>query len=132
MKKAVCLILAILLLLSVCACSRFTDGGDEDGTVGETEKDKVYDAIEIRRMITEATDKKYTTIGGNSIKRVSIDITNLERVSAKEYIANGTITKTDVYGTKWTNRFDCTITKHEGDEWSAGSFEYKDDHWTKE
>lgn len=132
MKKVVCLTLAFILVVSLCACGALTGSGEgTNKTPEKSEREKVYEAIEIRRMATEATDKRFSTIGDNAINRVSVNITNLEKVSDTEYIANGTITKTDIYGTQWNNRFDCKITTSDGEEWSAGSFTYKDDKWTK-
>ena len=132
MKKVICLSLAFILAFSLCACGMLTESGDNSNKTPEkSEIEKVHEAIEMRRMVTEATDQRFTTIGDNAINRVSVNITNLEKISDTEYIANGTITKTDVYGTQWKNQFDCKITTSDGEEWSAGSFVYKNDKWTK-
>lgn len=132
MKKVICLSLALILAVSLCACGSLTgNGGSASETPEKSETEKVYDAIEIRRMATEAADKKFSTIGDNAIKSVSVNVTNLEKVSDTEYVANGTVTKTDIYGTKWNNQFDCKVTTSDGEEWSAGSFAYKNDKWSK-
>lgn len=131
MKKAIGILLVFCLCIGLCACGMNEDNSSGE-TQGKSEREKVEWAVEIRRIAMEASDTKFgTTIGDNEIKSVSVSITNMEKLSDTEYIVNGRITKTDVYGTKWNNTFDCKVTSSDGEEWSAGSFQYKSDSWTR-
>ena len=49
-------------------------------------------------------------------------------VSDEEYRVSGAMTMIDVYGTRWSNSFDCKV-KKSGDSWSAGMFSYAFTEW---
>ena len=132
MKKTIAILLAFCLCVGLCACSTNTNYSKYGENTEKSEYEKVHDAVEMQRMVTEATDKKFSTIGGNQINSVRITITNTEKISDTEYVVNGRITKIDVYGTSWNNTFDCSvITSDNGESWDAGRFQYKSDSWTK-
>ncbi len=132
MKKTIAFILALYLCIGLCACSTNTNDSKYSTNNEKSEYEKVHDAVELQRMVTEATDKKFSTIDGNQINSVRVAITHTEKISDTEYIVNGKITKIDVYGTSWNNTFDCSVTTSDnGESWDAGRFQYKSDSWRK-
>ncbi len=133
MKKLLAILLVFTMCFGLCACELATLGSGKETTEPQkSEEEKVWDAVYIQERATEAVDSRFTTIGGNAIKSVSTNITNIKKVADDEYLVNGTITKTDVYGTRWNNQFDCKVTSSDdGETWHAGSFEYKSSSWTK-
>ncbi len=47
-------------------------------------------------------------------------------------MVSGKMVMTDVYGTEWSNNFDCNVVSDgTGEKWTAGSFKYTGDKWTK-
>ena len=135
MKKIIAMLLAVCLCVGLCACSAplidHAEGNSKAESKEKTETEKVHDAVELRRMITEASDKKFSTIGDVGITSVRITITNTEKVDDWEYMVNGQITKIDVYGRPWRNYFDCTVMgDEESGEWVAEAFEYLTKSWS--
>ena len=141
MKKTIAILLVVCLALGLCACTKAASGGKNDGKSSEkTEIELVHDAVELRRVTTEVVDRTGTTIGSGLIKSVQITITNTEKVDDLEYMVNGQIIKTDVYGRKWLNYFDCTVVGDEGEDaswdtekntitWDAEEFDYLKSSW---
>ena len=124
-KKISCLFLVIMTLFIFSACS----GGlaDTDSTSSETsETDKVRSVVQTRG----AMEYWSGTIGGKELTRSAAIITNVKKISDTEYLVSGKVNMLDVYGTWWTNTFDCEVTKY-GDDWRAGSFDYTSNKWTK-
>ena len=123
-KKILCLMLAALAVCSLCACG---SGSNSSSTKEKTPEQQVRSAVETRGMI----EYFGSTIGGNELKRSSATITNVKQVSDTEYRVSGKIVMTDIYGTNWSNTFDCNVTQKSDGSWSAGSFEYTSKNWTK-
>ena len=132
MKKIIAMLLAVCLCVGLCACSAsLIDHAEGNKSKEKTETEKVHDAVETQRIITEGLDRLGTTISSGRIKSVRINITNTEKVDDWEYMVNGQITKTDVYGRQWLNYFDCTVIGDEDDGgWDAEEFEYLYDSWS--
>ena len=134
MKKIIAMLLAVCLCVGLCACSAplidHAKDNSQKAPEEKTETEKVHDAVELRRMITENLDKMGTTIDSGRIKSVRINITNTEMVDELEYLVNGQVTKTDVYGRQWQNYFDCTVLYDKNDGgWDAEEFDYLHDKW---
>ncbi len=123
-KKTLCLILAVLTACSLCACG---NGSNSSSTKEKTPEQQVRSAVESRG----AVEYFGSTIGGNELKRSSATITNVKQVSDTEYRVSGKIVMTDIYGTNWSNTFDCKVTQKSDGSWSAGFFEYTSKNWTK-
>ena len=123
-KKILCLMLAVLAVCSLCACG---SGSNSSSTKEKTPEEQVRSAVTSRG----AFEYYGSTIGGNELKRSSVTITNLKQVSDTEYRVSGKIVMTDVYGTNWNNTYDCKVTQKSDGSWSAGSFEYTSENWTK-
>ena len=119
-KKTLCLILALVTICSLCAC-----GGSK--TTEKTPEELVRAEVESKGYIAYVG----YTIGGNELKSSRAAVTNIQRVSDTEYIVNGKVTMNDVYGTAWTNTFDCEVEQDSDGDWSASKFEYTDDSWSK-
>ena len=119
-KKILCSVLAVVTMLSLCACGSSTSG------TSKTTEDQVREAVESRGRVVHIGSK----IGDNELNSSNVNITNVKKISDTEYLVSGKIVMTDVYGTAWNNTFDCEVTK-EGDEWSAGSFEYTNSSWRR-
>ena len=122
-KKVLCLVLVVLTICSLCACGA---GSSSSGSKPKSETEQVRSAVEVSGRIAYFGK----SIGGNEIKSSSANISTVTKVSDTRYKVSGKMTMTDVYGTKWTNNFDCTVDKS-GDSWSAGSFKYTSNNWTK-
>lgn len=119
MKRVVCLFIAFLFIFSLVSC--------ENSEVKTTE-DKVRECV-INRGAMEWLGLK---IGGNEIRTSSATITNVRKVSEKEYIVNGKMQMTDIYGNVWTNTFDCTVESIDGENWILpDGFSYKSVNWVK-
>lgn len=123
-KKILCLMLAVLAVCSLCACVR---GINSSSTKEKTPEQQVRSAVESRGMLEYFS----STIGGNELKSSSATIANVKQVSDTEYRVSGKIVMTDIYGTNWSNTFDCKVTQKSDGSWSAGSFEYTSKNWTK-
>lgn len=124
MKKInliVWLLLSLLMLTSLCACKGAGDG------------DSVPVDHKIRAAVMSRADFEYygASIGGNELKSSTATISNIKKVSDTEYKVSGKIIMTDVYGTKWSNNFDCEVTTSNGEKWVAGSFNYTSGKWNK-
>ena len=118
-KKALCLILTLITLCSFSAC------GSE--TTVKTPEEQIRAAVKNQGYIEFIG----STIGGNEIRSSDAHVTNIKRISDTEYIVNGKVVMTDVYGTAWTNTFDCEVEQDSDGDWDVGSFEYTSDKWTK-
>ena len=122
-RSIVCLFLALLMLGSLFACG----SNDSSGGKSESVEDKVRNAVTFR-----ATSEYYgSSIGGNELKSSSATISTVKKVSDTEYKVSGKMVMTDIYGTQWSNNFDCKVTTSDGEKWSAKSFEYTSDNWSK-
>ena len=115
LKSVVCLFLALLMLGSLCAC----------GNSGSTE-DRVRSVVEIHAT------REYlgSSIGGNDLASSRATISNVRKVSDLKYIVSGKMVMTDIYGTKWSNNFDCTVTSSDGETWST-NFRYTSNTWSR-
>ena len=122
LKKILCLLLAICMICSLCACG----GGNADEPKEKTPEDEVRSAVRARG----ATAYFGSSIGGNELKSSNATISTVKKVSDTEYRVSGKIVMTDVYGTEWNNTFDCTVTKS-GDSWYADSLDYTNSSWSK-
>ena len=121
-KKVLCITLALLAVVGLCSCG----DSSSDGQGEQSEEQQVRSAVESRLR----TAYFGSSIGGNELNSSSGTITNVKQVSDTEYAVSGQIVMTDIYGTKWNNTFDCTVTKR-GESWSAGSLEYTSSSWKK-
>ena len=117
-KKILCLLLAMIMLLSLCACG------------GNNKKAKTPEE-EIRQKVETMAAIKYigSTIGGKELKSSRASVSTVRKISDTEYLVSGKITMMDVYGTNWNNTFDCTVEK-DGTDWDVGSFDYTSENWT--
>lgn len=121
MKKWLCLLLVFLLILPlVCAC------GSKSSQV-ETDEDKVRSKVNARLTFAYYGN----AIGGNELKSSTGTISTITKVSDSKYKVSGKVEATDVYGTVWTNTFDCIVTKNTDGTWSAGALEYTNQSWSK-
>ena len=120
-KLIICLLLVFATLGTLCAC-----GGNSE-TKPESVEDKVRDAVTYKARL----EYFGSAIGGNDLKSSSATISTVKKVSDTEYKVSGKMVMTDVYGTRWSNNFDCKVTTSNGDSWSARSFEYTGSKWTK-
>lgn len=130
MKKILAIFFALsILTCCLCGCgSSKLNGGSVTESKTETAESKVRTEVE-RRLRLEFLGG---TIGGKELKSSSGRITNIEEKSSKEYLVNGTIIMTDVYGTEWNNMFDCIVkTYDDGETWDIYSFDYVNDRWSK-
>ena len=121
LKFVVCWLLVFVTLGTLCACS--------ENAIGESKsvEDKVRDAV-----YTRATMAYYgSSIGGNELKSSRATITNVKQISDTEYRVSGKMIMTDVYGTQWSNYFDCKVTTSDGEKWRAKSFEYTGSNWSR-
>jgi len=131
MKKILTLILTLCICLGMSACNTVVSNSNNFPRE-KSEREKIEEAIENRRLADEILDRKFgSKIGDYEINSHSISITNMEKLSNTEYIVNGRVTLTDIYGTKYSNTFDCKVTSSDGENWHAGDFRYKNDYWTK-
>lgn len=125
MKKAACLLLVFAMILSsvfvFCGC------GDNSSTYKKSDEQRIREKVEFWGNYYEYKSK---TIGGNELKSAQTHVTNLKKVSDKEYEVSGRIVMYDIYGDGWQNTFDCTATLW-GDEWAISSFTYTSNSWTK-
>ena len=122
LKKIMCLLLTVCTICTLCACG----GRQSDEAKENTPEEKVRSAVTVRGKLAYYG----STIGGNELKSSDATITTVNKISDTEYRVSGKIVMTDIYGTKWSNTFDCKVTKI-GDSWSAASFEYKSSSWSK-
>ena len=135
MKKTVKILALFLAIISitalVCACGNSSTGNSNTSQSKATESE--VDAVETKVKTKGLFEYYGTSIGGNEIKSSEVTITNTKRISSNEYLVNGTMTMIDVYGTRWKNTFDCTVTRSTGStSWSAGTFEYRSKSWSKD
>lgn len=133
-SKRIIAFFAILIILGTflvsCGGSKKTHG-KEAATKEPTEEEWVRSAVEERSYIAFFGK----AIGGNELKSSGAQITNIKKISVREYKVSGTMVMTDIYGKNWRNNFDCSVTRKEKAEagenpWVANSFEYKSDNWS--
>ena len=122
-RSIVCLFLALLMLGSLCACG----SNDSSGSKSESVEDKVRSAVTSRASL----EYYGSSISGNELKSSSATISTVKKVSGTEYKVSGKMVMIDIYGTKWSNNFDCKVTTSDGENWSAKSFEYTSNNWSK-
>ena len=118
-KMALCLILAILTVCSLCACSK---------------PQPIEERIESAVLMRGAQESVGVTIGGIEIRNSTTTVTNIKKISETEYFVNGRITMYDIYGDSWSNTFDCTVRQEEtpsGKIWKSDPFEYTNTNWSK-
>lgn len=119
MKKIICLFMLLLMVLPVISC-----------TVGESKSDDelVREAVHLK-MITAHYG---LTLGGVELVSSEPTITHVEKVSDLKYKVSGTIILKDKYGTKWSNTFDCNVTRESvNDEFVAKLPMYTNDKWSR-
>lgn len=121
-KSIVCLVLVFLILGSLCACGDVGDSKDE----GESVEGK------IRNAVTSKASLEFfgSAIGGNELKSSKATVSTVRKVNETEYKVSGKMVMIDVYGTEWSNNFDCEVTLSAG-EVKVGSFEYTGSKWNK-
>ena len=124
-KYVICWLLIIVTLGTLCAC--IGDNDNSSSNKGESVESKVRSAVTSKGMI----EYYGSSIGGNELKSSDATVSTVKKVSEKEYRVSGKMVMTDVYGTKWSNNFDCKVTSSNGEDWRAGSFEYTGTNWTK-
>ena len=93
MMRILCFALVLVMLGSLCAC------GGGSSKQEESVEDKVRSAVTSKASLEYFGNK----IGGNELKSSSATVTNVKKISEKEYNVSGKIEMTDVYGTKWNN-----------------------------
>ena len=122
-RSIVCLFLALLMLGSLCACG----SNYSFGSKSESVEDKVRSAVTSRAI----SEYRWRSIGGNELKSSSATISTVKKVSDTEYKVSGKMVMIDIYGTKWSKNFYCKVTTSHGEKWSAKSFEYTSNKWSK-
>ncbi len=133
---ALCILLAILG--AMLPDSSNSDSANETKVVSTTkeEKQKKANPKKDEKMVREAVVSAGVragvgkAIGGNDIKFSEATVTNVERVTDDLYRVNGKICMTDIYGTKWENRFDCEVIRA-NNSWLAEPLQYKSENWIK-
>ena len=124
MKYVICWLLVIVALGTLCSCSK--NAGNESQT--QSVEEKVREAVEAQGIL-EFYGK---SIGGKELKSSSATISTVKKISDTEYKVSGSMIMTDVYGTNWSNNFDCTVKSSDnGNTWDARSFKYTGDNWNK-
>lgn len=127
MKKFVKIIVLFLAVISIgsflCACGTGAGKSNE-----KSEIEAVRSAVEAKGMFAYMG----STIGGNDLKSSEVTITNTQQDGPNKYIVNGKIVMIDIYGTRWSNTFDCEVTRYDSNsEWSAGKLEYRSNSWNR-
>ena len=124
MKKAISIIMIFILIFSMISCNN-----PSESNKSETEEDK------IRSAVTRSAQVEFygNAIGGNELKSSYATISTVRKNSENEYLVSGRMTMVDVYGTYWTNNFDCKVKKSESlDKWIvSGGFNYTSSNWSK-
>ena len=117
--------LCCVMMLTLCAAA--TACGSKEPV--KSTSDLVRDAVKYSGM----TEYIFKSIGGNEIKSSMPEISTLKEISDTEYRVSGSMIMTDVYGTRWKNNFDVTVTYDETNQkWKAGSFNYTGNNWIKQ
>ena len=131
MKKVLSVILTIFMMFSigtmVAGCTSAENSTSQ--TQELTDSEKVRNAVKGKALM----QYMFYSIGDNKLKSSDATITNLDWNSDKTICTvSGKMKMIDVYGTHWTNNFDCIVTYSEStDKWTAGSFNYKSQSWSK-
>ena len=120
MKKLITFILVLSVAVSFIAC------GEEENE-GLTELDHVYNAVYAKGV----TWYMAYTIGGKELKSSKVTITSYKKVSDTQYNVYGKIYATDLYGTQYSNTFDCTVSWNDT-KWKTSSFKTNSSTWSKE
>jgi len=120
LTKVVCWLLLLVTIGTFCACSG-------EGSKEMTVEERVESAINARGL----AEFRLYSIGDNELKSSTPTITNMKKISDIEYHVSGKMVMTDIYGTKWTNTFDCKVTQGEDSVWVAHAFEYTSKSWNK-
>jgi len=111
MKKIISLLLAMLLIFSLCACS------SSEGS-GNSEEDKVISAVESRAIVEMTLG--YETNGVPQITTASV-----EEVSENKWEVSGKITVNDKYGDSYTGTYDAVVEYNpETDDASVVDFDH--------
>ena len=119
MKKTLSLCLALLMCLSICACSN-TSSKEEDKP--KTEREIVLEKIEqIGRV-------EYTiwTINNNKLKSSTITVATLEKTEDNLYCAYGKIVFVDVYGDTYEKNVELSLTQNYNGWWELKSIDIED------
>ena len=122
--RVLCLLLVILTVGSLCACSG--GNGNSSQTPAQTPEQEVRSCVEHRGRVAYML----RTIGGNELISSQATVTNVKKISDTKYEVSGRIVMTDVYGTQWSNTFDCEVNKYT-DSWSCSSFDFTNSNWQK-
>ena len=145
LKKWIALLLCVLILCGTVTalngCSKKSpEQSEEEPEVETTESDET----KARKAVFEKAEQWCWshTIGGKDLNSSFAQITNMRAVRNSNYytigyVASGVFTATDIYGTKYTNTFDCTVERVQlqsgsfsrDDKWEAGDFEFKSTYW---
>ena len=134
MKRIISFVLALTMILTLCACGSPASSEENpqettSETAERTEEEIVTDKVNVICSIWYWG----STIGGNELKSSSGTITSLEKKSDTEYIAHGILKVTDVYGTVYTNTFDCSVTSSDGGEtWTSRDLDLKSETFKRE
>lgn len=134
MKRIISFVLALTMILTLCACGSPASSEENPQettpeTAERTEEEIVTDKVNVICSIWYWG----STIGGNELKSSSGTITSLEKKSDTEYIAHGILKVTDVYGTVYTNTFDCSVTSSDGGEtWTSRDLDLKSETFKRE
>ena len=118
-KKVLCLMLVCLTLGGLCACN-------SDSNSSRSPLDVIRHEVEARGY----SEYGGRSIGGNKLTRSSATITDITKLSETQYRVSGKVVMVDVYGTKWSNTFNCTVT-YTGSSCKVGTFNYTSNKWSK-
>lgn len=144
-KKVLSLLMCILILFGTVmafnACSKKSP--EEETEEAEVETTESYETKARQAVFKKAENWYWShTIGGKDLNSSWAQITNMKRewdsnYNTTAYVASGIFTATDIYGTKYTNTFDCTVKRvklqsgsfSRDDKWEAGDFKFKSTYW---
>lgn len=129
MKKLASIILTIFMTFSIGTTITACHNDNTPTTLELTDREKVEDAVWRRGIFFYYG----CSIGGNQLQSSSVSITYLSfsRDGNKCYVS-GKISATDIYGTTYSNTFDCDVTTDDnGETWKCHEFEIKNTNWNK-
>lgn len=73
-----------------------------------------------------------STLGGIQLQASEAHVTSIREEHQFKKNVSGSITMTDIYGVKWKNSFDCTVSSTDyGKTWSCSDFTYLNSGWVK-
>ena len=125
MKKIICILTIVLIILSLVACDEGTDGSQ-----ASSPEELIKEAV----LQKAAGEYKLITLGEKELKSSYAVVTTIQKISDFEYRVSGRISMVDVYATEWKNTFDCTVHLTSIGTWrvSGEGFKYTNQMWEKD